>query len=210
VIFYFLYERNPDLEVVGIPFDEIGLLFIFLNLINLFPVYPLDGGQLLNRIFFNEESWLSKGFIVLSILFLCWLAIFGMSRPFYPLLIFPAMMLFRLRGDSQFNAAEKKIEEQGINADTSYEELPDEDYWRIRNILIEQHPAFKDIPPTPPYEYSPKEEKVMTTIQSLLHRHLLQDISIPGKILIFIIWAAGLTAPWLLNIDMTFFHRFGF
>jgi stage IV sporulation protein FB len=118
--------------------------------------------------------------------------------------------LLRFRGDSQFNATEKKMEEMGINADISYEELPDTDYWKIRTILIEKHPSFKDIPPGPPYEYHPKEEKIMSTIQSLLHRNLIEDVSIPGKILIFLIWIAGLAAPWLLNIDMSFFHRFGF
>ena len=210
IIFFFLYKNNPELEVAGIPFDRIALFFIFLNLINLIPVYPLDGGQLLNRIFLDEESWISKGFIFLSILFLCWLALFGMDRPFYPLLIFPAMMLLRFRGDSQFNSTEKEIEAQGINADISYEELSDEDYWKIRNILIQKHASFKDIPPAPPYEYSPKEEKIMSTIQGLLHRNLIEDVSIAGKLLIFLIWGAGLAAPWLLNVDMSFFHRFGF
>ena len=106
--------------------------------------------------------------------------------------------------------AEKRIEQEGINADTSYEEMPDEAYWKMRNILIEEHPSFKDIPKTPPYEYTNREEKVMTTIQSLLHRHIIQDLSVAGKAFIFLIWISALAAPWLLNMDMSFFSRFGF
>lgn len=193
------------------PFDislsQIALLFVILNLINLLPVYPLDGGQLLNRVFLDEESHISKLFIFLSAAFMCWVA---WKLNFYILLIFPAMMLLRLRPDKKMDHAEKRIEEEGINADTSYEEMPDEDYWKMRNVLIDEHPSFKDIAKAPPYEYSNREEKVMTTIQSLLHRHVIQDLSIAGKIFIFIIWVLALAAPWLLNMDMSFFHRFGF
>jgi hypothetical protein len=51
----------------------------------------------------------------------------------------------------------------------------------------------------------------MTIIQGLLHRHLIRDVSIAGKIFIFIIWAAAFAAPWLLNVDMSRYLRpFGF
>jgi Zn-dependent protease len=208
-IVFHLIENNSTTGYY--PFDislsQISLLFIILNLINLLPIYPLDGGQLLNRVFLDEDSIVSKIFIFLSAALMVWAA---WKLSFYILLIFPVMMLLRLRTDKKMDNAEKKIEQEGINADTSYEELPDEDYWKMRNILIEEHPAFKDVPKAPPYEYSSREEKIMTTIQSLLHRHIIQDMSIIGKVFIFLIWVAALAAPWLLNMDMSFFSRFGF
>lgn len=208
IIFYFI-DKNHSIGYY--PFDislsQIALLFIILNLINLLPVYPLDGGQLLNRVFLDEESIISKLFIFISAALMCWVA---WKLNFYILLIFPVMMLLRLRSDKKMDYAEKRIEQEGINADTSYEEMPDEDYWKMRNILIEEHPSFKDIPKAPPYEYSDREEKVMTTIQGLLHRHLIQDLSIAGKIFIFLVWISALAAPWLLDMDMSFFRRFGF
>jgi len=208
-ILFFLIDKNSAGSYF--PFDislsQIALLFIVLNLINLLPIYPLDGGQLLNRVFLDEESFLSKFFIFLSAALMCWAA---WKLNFYLLLIFPVMMLLRLRPDKRLDHAEKRIEQEGINADTSYEEMPDEDYWKMRNILIEEHSSFKDIPKAPPYDYSNREEKVMTTIQSLLHRHVIQDISIGGKLFIFLIWVSALAAPWLLEMDMSFFGRFGF
>jgi len=206
-VFYYLSQTNPSLEIANISFDRIGMLLIFLNLINLFPIYPLDGGQLLNRVFLDEESWVGKVFVFLSAAFLCWLA---WKLNFWVLLIFPGMMLLRLQTDKKFVTVEKRIETEGINADVSYENLKDEDYWKIRNILIEEHPSFKEFNSTPRFEYHPKEEKIMTTIQSLLHRHLIQDVSIAGKILIVLICVAAFAAPWLLNMDMSFFNRFGF
>lgn len=209
IILYLLYESNPLLDIAGISYYTISLSLIILNLINLIPVYPLDGGQLLNRVFLDEESWISKGFVFLSAGFLCWVALFAMKPPFYPLLLFPAMMLLRYVGDHKLKTVEKKIEETGIDMDKSYEELPDKDYWAIRNILISEHPAFKDVQLSPPYEYDAKEEKIMTTIKSLLHRHLVQDVSMVGKIFLVLIWAAAIASPWLLNMDLYFLHRFG-
>lgn len=208
IIFYFIdINHSTGYYPFDISLSQIAVWFIILNLINLLPIYPLDGGQLLNRVFLDEESIISKLFIFLSAALMCWVA---WKLNFYILLIFPAMMLLRLRSDKKMDHAEKRIEQEGINADTSYEEMPDQDYWKMRNILIEEHPSFKDIPKAPPYEYSNREEKVMTTIQSLLHRHVIQDLSIAGKVFIFLIWVAALAAPWLLEMDMSFFGRFGF
>jgi len=207
-VFFILYRQNNDLTIAGISFYSVSLLLIFLNIINLIPVYPLDGGQLLNRVFFNEESWLSKIFVFVSAGFLIWVAV---SSHFYLLLLFPAMMLLRMFGDTRLNTIEKKVEAAGINLDTSYEDLPDADYWKIRNILVEEHPGFKDITPVPPYHYDQREDKIMTTIQSLLHRHLIQDVSVIGKIFILLIWVAAFATPWLIEVDMSYyFNRFGF
>ncbi len=206
-VLFLVDQNNPGIYFWDISLPRIGLLFIILNLINLLPIYPLDGGQLLNRVFLDEESFWSKVFVFLSAAFLCLLAI---KLPFYPLLLFPAMMLLRLAGEKKITNIEKRIEAAGIHTDLEYEDLRDEDYWKIRNILIEEHPAFKDVDPSPPYEFSHKEEKIMAMIQSLLHRHLIQDVPVAGKIFIFLIWAAAIASPWLLNMDMSFFDRFRF
>lgn len=210
IAFYLLYKNNPDLSLAGLSFYTISLSFILLNLINLLPVYPLDGGQLLNRVFLDEESWISKVFVFLSIGFLIWFALYGTSRPFYALLLFPLMMIVRMFGDAQLKSLEKKVHYSDIDMDKSYEELSDEDYWKIRNIIIAAHPSFKDVAPAPPYEYSEKEEKIMTTIQSLLHRHLIQDLSITAKILIILLWFGAFAAPWFLEMYQAIMSRFGY
>lgn len=204
IIFYLLYQGNPFLSLAGISYYTISLSLIFLNLINLLPIYPLDGGQLLNRVFFEEESWISNGFIILSSAFMCWIA---WKNNFYVLYLFPLMMFTRLIGEKKLKSLEKKVEDSQIDMDKSYEELPDKDYWQIRNIVVEDMETFRDVMPGPPYEFSSKEERIMSIVQSLLHRHLLQDISIIGKIFIILVWVAALASPWLLNIDMPFLHR---
>lgn len=201
-------RANPGFYLLGIPYYKVAGFFILLNLINLLPVYPLDGGQLLNRVFLDEESLLSKVFVFLSIALLGWFAwsLYSVSKNpvFFLLMALPITMLLRSFGDHKLDSIEKRIEEAGINADTEYEDLSDADYWRIRNILIETHPSFKDMPSAPPYEFCEKEDKIMATIQSLLHRHLIQDVSIAGKILIFLIWALSIASPWLMGMQLMF------
>ena len=210
---YLLWQKNPELELAGISFHTISLSFIFLNLINLLPVYPLDGGQILNRVFLDEENLLSKIFIFLSVIAMGFFAVkmfIDSHNPFYfVLLLFPLSMILRLFGEKKMTDIEKRIETDGINTDLDYDDLKDEDYWKIRNIIIEKMPAFKDVTPAPPFEYSAKEEKIMMMVQNLLHRHLIQDVSVIGKIIILLIWIAAIASPWLLQMDMSFFRRFG-
>ncbi len=193
-------------QTFGLLRSTAGLL-IFLNVLNLLPIYPLDGGQLLNRLFLDESKLIGKIFVVLSAAVLVWLALFGLGRPFYPLLIFPAMMLLRLRTDTRFDELTKKIEEKGISLEKTYEEITDEEYWNIRNILIENnHPTFRNINPSPPYEYSDNEDKVVTAIENLLQRTVVQDLSWFGKLLIILIWIGSFAVPFLLNLDLPFLH----
>lgn len=210
IILFVLWKNDPSLKIAGISFYNTSLAFLFLNLINLVPVYPLDGGQLLNRVFLDEDSWVSKLFIILSIAALCWIALFAFPKPSYVLLLFPAMMLLRLFGERKMSAIEKRIEAAGINTDLDYADLPDEDYWKIRNILIEEYAEFRNINPAPPFAYNEKEEKIMTMIQGLLHRHLIQDMPLAGKLLTLLVWLAAFAAPWLLGIYEIILARLGY
>lgn len=207
-VFLFSYYYTPFM-VGHLASYSIAGFFVYLNLINLFPVYPLDGGQLLNRVFLDEDSWISRGFVLISIAFLCWFALYGFSSPMYPLLIFPAIMLYRMFGDSRLQRLEKKVEEAGIDMNKPYEELPDEDYWKVRAIIIAYHPSFHDLASAPPYTYHDKEEKIQQIIESLLHRNLIQDINVWGKLLVLAIWLLGLASPWLLGMDTSFLRTLG-
>jgi stage IV sporulation protein FB len=184
---------------------RVSWILIYLNLLNLLPVYPLDGGQLLNRLFLDSSQVISKIFLFVSIMALVWFALFGMPRPVYPLLIIPFFLLTRMLTDVQFDRLTRKVEAEGIDLDTSYEEISDENYWKIRNVLIRHHSSFRDVASAPPYEYSPKEEQIRILMQNLLQRTIVQDISVAGKIIILIIWAGCFVAPWLIGVPLGFF-----
>jgi Zn-dependent protease len=176
--------------------EKVAWIMIFLNVLNLLPVYPLDGGQLLHRLFLDNYNILGKIFVILSAALMSWIAI---SSGFYFLLFFPLMMISRMIGDFQHERIEKKIEGEGVDLMKSYEDLTAEEYWRIRNAVIKYYPQFKDVNPSPPYEISPKEGQIITTIQGLLQRSLIQDLSLPGKLLILVIWIGFFLAPFIVK-----------
>lgn len=182
--------------------DAVAKAMIFLNLLNLLPVYPLDGGQLLHRLFLEDNNIIGKIFVLASAALLTW---FAFGSGFYILLLFPFMMISRMMGDIQHERLTAKIEAENIDLMKTYDELTAEEYWKIRNALIKHHPGFKDVPPSPPYEISPKEEQVITTIQSLLQRSLIQDLSLAGKFFILLIWLGCFAAPFLLQVPLRFF-----
>lgn len=165
-----------------------GKLLVILNGLNLLPIYPLDGGQLFNRIYLEEEGPGSRFFKIASSLFLAFIAI---HYKLYPLLYFPLLQLWQLRPDKIGEAIEKAATEEKINTNLDYEDLPDEDYWKLRAILLRLHPACKAISPQTD-QYDANEQRVQSLVESILDRMLIQDLTITGKVLIGLVWIASL------------------
>ena len=182
--------------------NTVAWILIYLNVLNLLPVYPLDGGQLLHRLFLDDYNILGKIFVILSVVLMSWVAI---SSGYLFLLLFPFMMISKMIGDVQHERIEKKIEAEGIDLMKSYEELTADEYWKIRNAVIKHYPQFKDVNPSPPYEISSKEDQIITTIQGLLQRSLIQDLSLTGKFLILVVWIGFFLAPFLIKNPFIYF-----
>ena len=182
--------------------NTVAWILIYLNVLNLLPVYPLDGGQLLHRLFLDDYNILGKIFVILSVVLMSWVAI---SSGYLFLLLFPFMMISKMIGDLQHERIEKKIEAEGIDLMKSYEELTADEYWKIRNAVIKHYPQFKDVNPSPPYEISSKEDQIITTIQGLLQRSLIQDLSLTGKFLILVVWIGFFLAPFLIKNPFIYF-----
>ena len=165
-----------------------GKLLVILNGLNLLPIYPLDGGQLFNRIYLQEEGPLSRFFKIASALFL---AIVAIHYKLYLLLYFPLLQLWQLRPDKIGVALEKAASEENINTNIDYQELPDEDYWKLRSILLRLHPACKGIS-SQTDQYDENEQRVQILVESILDRMLIQDLTITGKLWIGFVWAVSL------------------
>ena len=203
-ILFLLIPGNDEIMFFStVSLNEIAKWSILLNLLNLLPIYPLDGGQLLHRLFLDSSQIIGRIFLIASAALLTLIAI---STEIYPLLIFPFMMITRLIREMQHERIEKKIEAEGIDLVKTYEQITAEEYWRTRNVLIKHYPQLRDVKPSPPYEISPKEDQIITIIQGLLQRNIIQDLSLAGKFLILVIWVGCFaTSFFFLNLSMTRF-----
>jgi Zn-dependent protease len=193
-LLYILLKNDiiPSYGAFDIPLERLMLFLITLNGINLLPVYPLDGGQLLNRVFLEEDGLISKLFVVVSAILLGYLAVhYGI----YPLLILPAGLLFRLWRDAGAARIEKRITATNIDTEIDYEDLSDQHYWQIRQILIEEDPSIRRLAEDHFHDYAPAESQIQQAVEGQLHRTLIQDLSIAAKVLILLIWIGSLATP---------------
>ena len=199
-----------NLSVQNPVMDASASLLLFLNLLNLLPVYPLDGGQILNRLFMDENHIISKVFVILSALLMIWIDwyfIYPTSRlVFFGLLYFPLNILLRLKSDIDNDRLIAKVESEGVDLNVDYADISDENYWKTRNALIKFHPDLHDIPPAPPYQYASREDKVITVMQGMLQRLIIMDLGVFEKIFIIILWIACFMSPYLLNISLNIFQ----
>ncbi len=202
IVLLFIPGNESIMITETISLDEVAKASVFLNLLNLLPVYPLDGGQLLHRLFLDDYIIIGKIFVVISAALLTW---FAVSSGFYPLFIFPFMMITGMIRDIQHERIVAKIEAEGIDLVKTYEEINAEEYWKIRNVVIKHHPQLKGMNPSPPYEFSPKEDKIVTIIQNLLQRSIIQDLSLAGKIFILILWIGCFAVPFFLKLSLSIF-----
>jgi stage IV sporulation protein FB len=72
---------------------QLALLFIFLNVFNLLPVSPLDGGQMLETLFFGSRKWVQTMFIGLSAVIIAFLAWITKN---YAMLLIVVFLIMRL------------------------------------------------------------------------------------------------------------------
>ena len=194
---YFLMKNGmiASTGLLNINLKNLMLFLVVLNGLNLLPVYPLDGGQLLNRVFLDEEGWASKLFVLLSAAFMSYLAI---QYQLYLLLIFPIGLLFRLWKSAASQRVDKRITASGIETEIDYEDLSDIDYWRIRRILIEENKSIQALAGEHQETYAPAEAQIQQAVEAQLHRTLIQDLSVLAKIGILFLWVASIAFPlWI-------------
>lgn len=202
---YFIGKYTSIFFLGNLSLEFIANLFIWLNIINLLPIYPLDGGQLLNRLFLDEEGTVSQIFIILSALLITFFAVY---TRFYILLILPAFFIYRYISTLKYIKLEHIIHLSGINLNASYNQLSNDDYWKVRTLLIENLSTFAHIKKGPPYEFDSREDKIAHEIENLLQRNLIQDATIGFKVIVALLWLLVIFSPWILNAGLSFLHYF--
>jgi stage IV sporulation protein FB len=167
---------------------EAAMLFLLLNAFNLLPFTPLDGGQLLQTIYFRTNYTVQTLFIVLSIIIIC---IFSYTSKKYFLLLLIVLLIMRLKRSYQINQLRKKVTAQAIKLDKSYSALSDAEYQAIRKVLLKLYPEW-DIPYDPSAD---QEKEIAALIQVLVPGSSSGTISITQKSYLTLLWLAGLVVP---------------
>ncbi|MBC7902681.1 MAG: site-2 protease family protein [Gemmatimonadaceae bacterium] len=191
------------LAVVSLYWVENDLLsslsvgFIFINLFNLLPIYPLDGGRMIEVLFLDQKKTLSLVFSCLSIAAIIYFVIYYKN---YILLIFAAIIASNLFTDHQKEKVKRVLAEDGVEIDTGYENLSEEDYQQSRIRTIQYVTAFNNYDMDQYDVHSKKEKTLAQAISQILDPAPLRDLGIWQKLIIIIVWIASFGSVWLTGL----------
>lgn len=177
--------------------ESLGKIFLGLNFFNLLPFMPLDGGRLLETLFINHNHILRVIFTIISILFLL-LFCFIFKSLFF--LIIPVSLVLGLISEIKNRKIRDYLAQEKINYIVDYAELPDKDYWTIRDcILLSFSKRYNGIQ-AGVQQYSVLEGGIIQHVISVLKTPIIKDLKIFGTLIAFLIFCFFLLLPVIYYI----------
>jgi hypothetical protein len=171
---------------------DLGLLFLLLNMINLVPLDPLDGGQLFKLLIPKNQEMFLLGFAFVSSMFLIGI---GWYIDSYVLIAFGFIMGFRVRSFQKQVHLRKEFAEEEIKYKTTYKDLSNRDFSKIKNILLRNSTTLKT------YIDSVSEEEaeplMAGQVNGVLQTPIKRDASPVFKVLTLVLWIIALIGPLL-------------
>jgi stage IV sporulation protein FB len=177
---------------------DLAILFLLLNIINLLPLDPLDGGQLFKLLIkANHDLFLLVFSFVSSLVLIA----FGWYIDSWVMIAFGFIMGFRVRTIQNQYILRKEMKEEDINYKTSYNLLSNRDFHKIKEILLNNTPALKNFIENVPTEDA--DPILASQVNSVLVSPIAKDASIFFKFIIIVLWVLSLLIPvfFILNYD---------
>ena len=170
-----------------------GFMFLFINVLNLLPLDPLDGGKLIETLFFSSNEKIKQVFLIASVVFM---VVAGVFFQMYLLAFLGLYMSLRIKMLKSLSELRKKISVYKIPLIRTYDELTDKEYWTIRKEYILSSKLNKMIDPNE-YVESQFEARIAISVRNVLITPIEKDISATGKLFLLLLWAASLILPVL-------------
>lgn len=168
-------------------------IFIFLNLFNLLPIMPLDGGQLFKTLFLGKKHIINFVFVGISIIALVVIAI--ILETFF-LLFIPLFLVMNLVNQFRIKKVKEDIKKQGIETDKTYSELSDQDYWVIRESIGKHIPALKKYIRLNNYRVSVNEDLIVKQVKEIVDKEPEKNLKAAGKFFFISLWLFCFVLPF--------------
>lgn len=203
VLFFIALNSAPNQYLV-----EISFLFISINVLNLLPIDPFDGGKILNIFFFNKNDHHKMFFVLVSSILL--IAV-GFFFSYLPIVIFGLLMAIKVRSLQKSYEMHLVLDEQEIDYHKDYNSLSNGEYWKIRQVLLDKNPKLKEMMPDG-FTIWENENLLMERIKQILRIPMVQDVSFIGKLLVvgfiltaiilpvYVILSNGVLLEWYFNL----------
>lgn len=179
-VLYYLGLQNGN-ELM----QQAGNIFLLLNLFNLLPIVPLDGGRLIQTMFFQSNEIINAIFIWISIALMTLYALYTES---IVMMLLPVLLYLQFAASLTAVKVRKGLKMKGVDYEKSYEQLKDKEYWLIRDEIALKIKSFASMISPGLYQYSLIEGRVIKQVKAILKPKPIKDISFAGKVLIVLIW----------------------
>lgn len=174
---------------------ETALFFFVINIVNLIPILPLDGGRLLNILFLERIEILQVIFTFISSLILIF---FGWYMGWTLVMVFGFLMGFQVRSLHRRYLIHKGLKEDDVEFISTYENLSDRAYHYMKNHVLENTPGLRRL-----VENVDEEETktvVASEVSNMLIPPMTKNINPGMKALIVVAWIAAIVVPIYLIV----------
>ena len=178
---------------------ELSFLFLFLNIINLIPIDPLDGGQLFKLLVHKKRDLFLIIFAFISSLILILVGFLIWS---WVTMIFGFFMGVRVRGMQRNHQIRKLLDEQNVNYISTYDDLSNRDYAMIKDVIITETPSLKKFLAL---SDDPNDDVLASHVNSILLAPVKYDASFWLKFTIVVSWIILVFLPLFL---LVFYRHF--
>jgi hypothetical protein len=169
--------------------------FLIINLLNCLPFYPLDGGRLIETLFFRENHIIRLVFGIISII--C-LAVMFLYMNSLVMIIVPVLIGLEIYNETKHQKIRDYLRQEKINYHIDYENLPNKDYWLIRDCLIMSFPKkYASVEPGK-YDYSIAEPLLIQHVTAVLQVNLKLDLNLFKRILVLLFYILVFVGPLIL------------
>lgn len=166
---------------------QAGLLFLFLNILNLVPLDPLDGGQLVRVLFFEKQELFQLIFALISSIAMIGV---GFWMGSFIMMAFGFLLGFRVRTMQKLYLIHKDLDEEGIEYKSTYKDLTNRQFSLIKAKIMENTPGLKMFAENAPEEKV--DEMIASQVDNVLIAPTTKDASIGFKIGVLLVWAGAI------------------
>lgn len=183
-------------------FFLLSILFLALNSINLLPLDPLDGGQLFKLLLRKNSDLFLLIFSFSSSMILIAL---GLYLENWYLTGFGFLMGFRVRNMQLNYVIRKCLREENINFTKDYNELTNQEYAQIREVILDNSKSLKKFKEMD--EGDDADRLVAQEVNSILITPMQMNAPWWLKFFVVLLWIASFVVPVFLiaQIDTSVF-----
>lgn len=174
---------------------QFSALFLLLNIINLLPLDPLDGGQLFKLFAVRKHEYFLMVFAFASSIIIIATG-FILSEFGYLLIVFGFFMGFRVRSLQKQYHMHKELKEEAVNYAKTYKHLTNQEFARIKQVVLTHTPQLKKYIDQISEDQS--DPLIASQVNSVLVTPLNSDASPVFKSILLVLWLSAFVLPLLM------------